>query len=85
MLFRPPRMQRDDDLQREHPQDGPSPRDGDGGELVITQGATGYWFVQRGDIALQGAMTRHAAERERERMVRLAGRSVRRTRALVRS
>ena len=73
-------MQRDPDVQREQQQDGPQ-RAGDG--LIVKQGATGYWFVQRGDVALAGAMTRRAAERERERMRRLARRSVRRTVARV--
>ena len=48
-------------------------------KLVVAQTATGYWVVKRGDVAMAGAMTERAAQRERERMVRLAGRSVRRT------
>lgn len=74
-------MQRDPDVQRERQVDAPDRRDGD--DLVVTQGATGYWFVQRGNVALAGAMTERSAERERERMLRLARRRVRRTVARV--
>ncbi|MGO9489559.1 MAG: hypothetical protein ACLQBB_11085 [Solirubrobacteraceae bacterium] len=40
--------------------------------LTIKQTATGYWTVQRGGIQLAGAMTRTAAERERDLLLRLS-------------
>ena len=46
--------------------------------LTVKQTSTGYWTVQRGRIHLTGAMTRRAAEAERDLLVRLARRSVRR-------
>ena len=46
--------------------------------LTIKQTATGYWTVQRGDVQLRGAMTRRAAEAERDLLERLRRRSLRR-------
>ena len=46
--------------------------------LTITQTSTGYWTVQRGTIYVAGAMTRRGAEAERDLLVRLSRRSVRR-------
>jgi hypothetical protein len=40
--------------------------------LTIKQTPTGYWTVQRGSVQLAGAMTRTAAEREREMLRRLS-------------
>lgn len=53
--------------------------------LTIKQTATGWWTVQRGSVQLAGAMTRTAAERERELLRRLSQSSTRRagTRAAV--
>jgi hypothetical protein len=42
--------------------------------LTITQTATGYWVVQRGSVQLAGAVTRKAAESERELLERLRAR-----------
>ncbi len=55
--------------------------------LTIKQTATGYWTVQRGGVQLAGAMTRTAAERERDMLRRLNLSSTRRarSRATVRS
>jgi hypothetical protein len=72
-------MQREDNLQRERETGEPPSRQ----KLLVTQTATGYWVVQRGDIQLAGAISRRAAERERERMVRLARRGGRRSVARV--
>ena len=47
-------------------------------QLTIKQTATGYWVVQQGAMHLAGAMTREAAEAERELLTRLRTRSVRR-------
>lgn len=47
-------------------------------QLTIKQTATGYWTVQRGGVQLAGAMTRTAAEREREMLRRLSQSSTRR-------
>ena len=47
-------------------------------QLKIKQTATGYWFVERGAVQLAGAMTRGAAEAERDLLNHLRGRSVRR-------
>ena len=47
-------------------------------QLTIEQTATGYWVVQQGAVHLAGAMTREAAEAERELLRRLRTRSVRR-------
>jgi hypothetical protein len=47
-------------------------------QLTIKQTATGYWTVQRGSTQLAGAMTRTAAERERELLRRLSLSSERR-------
>jgi hypothetical protein len=46
--------------------------------LTIKRTATGYWTVQRGGVQLAGAMTRTAAEREREMLKRLSLSSTRR-------
>ena len=46
--------------------------------LKIKQTATGYWVVERGAVQLAGAMTRQAAEAERDLLNRLRDRSVRR-------
>ena len=63
-------------------EDGSAGREQAGAQdLVVAQTATGYWFVQRGGVALAGAMTRRAAEAERDMLVRLARRSVRRAMA----
>jgi hypothetical protein len=40
--------------------------------LTIKQTATGCWTVQRGSVQLAFAMTRSAAERERETLQRLS-------------
>ena len=74
-------MRSDNDVQRQRHGGGPAGPAVD--ELVVRQTPTGYWFVQRGDVALAGAVTQRAAERERERMLRLARRSVRRSVARV--
>jgi hypothetical protein len=42
--------------------------------LTIKQTATGYWVVQRGSVQLAGAVTRRAAEAERELAERLRNR-----------
>jgi hypothetical protein len=47
--------------------------------LTVRQTATGYWVVQRGGVQLAGAMTRGAAEAERDLLYRLHRRSVRRS------
>jgi hypothetical protein len=47
-------------------------------QLTISQTPTGYWTVQRGDVQLAGSMTRRGAEAERELMLRLGSRTVRR-------
>jgi hypothetical protein len=39
--------------------------------LTVKQTATGYWTVQRGGVQLAFAMTREAAERERQTLERL--------------
>jgi hypothetical protein len=39
--------------------------------LTVAQSARGYWSVQRGGTELAFAMTRQAAEREREMLDRL--------------
>jgi len=39
--------------------------------LTISQTPTGYWTVLRGSVELASAMTRSAAERERELLLRL--------------
>jgi hypothetical protein len=46
--------------------------------LTIRQTATGYWVVQRGAKQIAGAMTREAAEREREMLHRLGERTLKR-------
>lgn len=46
--------------------------------LTIEQAATGYWTVQRGSVRLAFAMTRQAAEHERELLERLSLCSTRR-------
>lgn len=60
----------------------PSRDDGDGGQppdLTIKQTATGYWTVQREGKDVASSMTRRGAENERELMMRLSTRTVRRT------
>ena len=47
-------------------------------QLKIKQTATGYWVVQQGTVHLASAMTREAAEAERDLLKRLRTRSVRR-------
>jgi len=47
-------------------------------QLTIKQTATGYWVVQQGAVHLAGAMTREAAEAERDLVTQLRTRSVRR-------
>jgi hypothetical protein len=39
--------------------------------LMVKRSATGYWTVQRGSVQLAFAMTREAAEHERETLQRL--------------
>jgi hypothetical protein len=46
--------------------------------LTIKQTSTGYWVVQRDGVSVAGAMTRKAAEAERELLRRLGDRSLRR-------
>jgi hypothetical protein len=46
--------------------------------LTIKQTTTGYWVVEQGAIQLAGAMTRSAAEAERDLMNNLRNRSLRR-------
>jgi len=46
--------------------------------LTVEQTATGYWVVQRGSVQLAGAVTRKAAEAERELAERLRDRGRRR-------
>lgn len=46
--------------------------------LTIEQTATGYWTVQRGGVQVAFAMTRRAAEHEREMLRRLSECSARR-------
>ena len=59
-----------------------SGRPGEGARrLTIKQTRTGYWVVQRGAVPIAGAMTRQAAEAERELLRRLGDRSARRPRA----
>ena len=41
-------------------------------QLTIKKTQTGYWTVQRGNVQLAGAMTRSAAERERDLLRRLS-------------
>lgn len=52
-----------------------------GEQLKIKQTATGYWVVERAGVQLAGAMTRSAAEAERDLLNRLQVRSVKRLRA----
>jgi hypothetical protein len=49
--------------------------------LTIKQTATGYWTVERGATQLAGAMTRQAAERERDLLRRLSACTTKRTRS----
>jgi hypothetical protein len=60
-------------------------------QLTVKQTATGYWVVESGSEQISGAVTRQAAEAERELMRRLRRRtadmrsaSPRRPRAVVR-
>jgi hypothetical protein len=48
--------------------------------LTIEQTRTGYWVVQRAGVSIAGAMTRKAAEGERELLRRLGDRRLRRPR-----
>ena len=43
--------------------------------LTIKQTATGYWIVQSGGTELSGAVTRAAAEAERDLLKRLRART----------
>jgi hypothetical protein len=54
--------------------------------LTVKRTSTGYWAVQRGGVQLAFAMTREAAEHERETLHRLSLCSARRagTRAAAR-
>jgi hypothetical protein len=47
-------------------------------QLTISQTPTGYWTVQRGEVHLAGSMTRRGAEAERDLLLRLGSRTVRR-------
>jgi hypothetical protein len=47
--------------------------------LTIRQTKTGYWTVQREGRDVAGSMTRRGAEAERDLMLRLSRRTVRRT------
>ncbi|HEX3511527.1 MAG TPA: hypothetical protein VHT27_10575 [Solirubrobacteraceae bacterium] len=49
--------------------------------LTIRQTATGYWTVQRAGRDVAGSMTRRGAEAERDLVLRLGRRTVRRTAA----
>jgi hypothetical protein len=44
-------------------------------QLTVKQTATGYWVVQSGSEQISGAVTRQAAEAERELMRRLRRRT----------
>lgn len=44
-------------------------------QLTVKQTATGYWVVKRGTVELAGALTRQAAEAERDLMRLLGDRS----------
>jgi len=44
-------------------------------QLTVKQTATGYWVVQSGSEQIAGAVTRQAAEAERELMRRLRRRT----------
>ena len=44
-------------------------------QLTVRQTATGYWIVQSGSEQIAGAVTRQAAEAERELMRRLRRRT----------
>ncbi len=58
------------------------PSEGDAAAaLTIEQTPTGYWTVQRDGRHLAGSMTRRGAEAERDLMLRLRRRTVRRTSA----
>jgi hypothetical protein len=46
--------------------------------LTIKQTTTGYWVVEQGTVQLAGAMTRSAAEAERDLLNNLRNRSLRR-------
>jgi hypothetical protein len=46
--------------------------------LTIKQTPTGYWVVEQGAMQLASAMTRSAAEAERDLLTRLRNRSLRR-------
>jgi hypothetical protein len=46
--------------------------------LTIKQTSTNYWTVQRGRVHVAGSATRRGAEAERDLLMRLARRAVRR-------
>lgn len=46
--------------------------------LTIKQTTTGYWVVEQGAVQLAGAMTRSAAEAERDLLKNLRNRTLRR-------
>jgi hypothetical protein len=46
--------------------------------LTVRQTQTGYWTVLRGSVHVGGSMTRRGAEAEREMLLRLGRRTVRR-------
>ncbi|HEY1834545.1 MAG TPA: hypothetical protein VGG08_08925 [Solirubrobacteraceae bacterium] len=47
--------------------------------LTLRETHTGYWTVVRGSVQVASAMTRAAAEREREMLARLNARAPKRT------
>jgi len=61
-----------------HPPSGTGRGGSGASQLEIRQTATGYWTVQREGRHVTGAMTRRAAEAERDLMLRLRSRTVRR-------
>jgi hypothetical protein len=46
--------------------------------LTVRQTQSGYWTVQRGSVHVAGSMTRRGAEAERDMLLRLGRRTVRR-------
>jgi hypothetical protein len=62
-----------------HPPSGTGKVGSGASEFEIRQTATGYWTVQREGRHVTGAMTRSAAEAERDLMLRLRSRTVRRS------
>jgi hypothetical protein len=61
-----------------HPPSGTDAGSSGATQLEIRQTATGYWTVQCEGRDVAGAMTRSAAEAERDLMLRLRRRTVRR-------